>query len=92
MGTVFVFQFILPRKYTEYATTQLKTASHLEFVSLIPHRKVRTRISTLDAVLNHASEMHRSLAEKFCPRQQSPNFNSWEKALDVTVIDSTQQF
>ena len=53
----------------------IQTASHLELVSLISEQKVRTRISTLCVVLNKDSEMHRSLTEKFGPRQHSPNSN-----------------
>ena len=89
---VFLFlSFLLPRKYAECTTTQLKLTSHLELVSLILQWEVRTRISILGAVLNHTSEKQRSLAGKFCP-QQFPNFSSWERALGFTERDSLQPF
>ena len=77
---------------SSHATTQFKTASHLELVSLISEQKVRTRISTLCVIFSKDSEMHRSLTEKVGLIQQSPNSNPWERALDFTVIDSTQPF
>lgn len=81
---VWVFLFLsslLPRKYAEYTTTQLKMRSQLELVSLILQWEVRIRIFILGAVLNHTSEKQSSLAGKFCPQQQPPHFSSWVRTL-----------
>ena len=86
----FFFPFFLGSML--HTTTQLKMTSHLELISLIPQWKGRPRIPIFCAVLNHTSGKHRSLAGKFCPRQESPNFSSGERALSFTVRDSMQPF